>query len=49
MLKPWRPRNSHDRRIPGLLWVMTGQTIGTMGVVSKLKGPFKCSQADLSG
>ena len=29
--------------------MMTGQPIETMGVVSKLKVPLKCSQADMYG
>ena len=48
MLNPWRPRNYHARRVPVLLWMMNGQPIGTMGVASKLKGPLKCSQSDMS-
>ena len=47
VLDPWRPRKSHDRQVPGLLWMMTDQPIGKMGVASKLKGPLKCSQADM--
>ena len=49
MLKPWRPQNSHDRRVPVLLWMMIRQPIGPMGVASKFKGPLKCSQVDMSG
>ena len=49
MLNPWRPRKSHDRQVPGLLWMMTRQPIGPMEVASKLKGPSKCSQADMLG
>ena len=29
--------------------MMNGQTIGLMGVASKLKGPMRCSQADMQG
>ena len=49
MLKPWRPRNSHDRWVQGLLWMMNGQRVGPMGVASKLKGTLKCFLADMSG
>ena len=30
-----------------MLWIMTGQPIGMMGVALNLKGPLKCSQADM--
>ena len=29
------------------MWIMTGQLIGAMEVALKLKGPLKCSQADM--
>ena len=49
MLKPWRPRKSHDRRVTGLFWMMTRQQIRMMGVASKLERSLKCYQVDMSG
>ena len=47
MVKPLRPRKSQDLRVPGLVWMMIGLPRGAKGVVSKLKGTLKCSQAEM--
>ena len=36
-------------RMFGSVLIMTGHPIGPRGVASKLKGPRKCSHADISG
>ena len=49
MVKPLRPRKSQDLRVPGLVWMMIRLPRGANGVASKLKGPLKCPQEDMTG
>ena len=48
-MKPFCPRKSQYFRVPSLVWMMIGLPKGAMGVASKLKGPLKCSQAEMTG
>ena len=48
MVKPLRPQKSQDLRVPGFVWMVIGLPRGAMGVLSKLKGPLKCSQAEMA-
>ena len=43
------PRKSQDLRVDPFACVMTLHPGGPMGVASKLYGPLKCSQAEMSG
>ena len=49
MVNPLRPRKSQDLWVTGLLWMVIGLLRRANEVVSKLKGPLKFSQADISG
>ena len=48
-MKPLRPRKSQDLCMPGLVWTTIGVPRGANAVTSKLKGPLKCSQAEMAG
>ena len=48
-MKPLQAQKAQEDRVEGLLWIRTRQPMGPRGVASKLKGPLKCSHADVRG